>query len=267
MVWCCRLSGAAAAAAAQRLPPNTGMSLVADVAGTTKADDTFWAEKCKTIPGSTALFLVLKMNKITDYFRPIEGATYCEMLQSTTKHQWSADGFAWQTPAHHQTVTQPETNFGGSDVDWPQNNSKGDARWKLSFWGNEGCLNDGCRGGCCSGAYDVYKAANSNEGSGPWGQPFTMSYAIALQPLPPNTGMSLVADVAGTTVANDAFWAVECEKIPDSTVFIVVDMGAVRDFFKPINAETFYCEILQSEEGMQHQWSPDVRIAMGSCLY
>ena len=51
-----------------------------------------------------------------------------------------------------------------------------------------------------------------------------------LQPLPPNTGMSLVAEVAGDTVANDAFWAVQCKTIPSNTVFIVVDMGAVRRY-------------------------------------
>lgn len=63
-----------------------------------------------------------------------------------------------------------------------------------------------------------------------WGQPFTLSYAIALQPLPPNTGMSLVVDVPGTTVANNAFWAEKCKTIPFKTLFIVVDMGAVRGY-------------------------------------
>lgn len=48
-----------------------------------------------------------------------------------------------------------------------------------------------------------------------------------LQPLPPNTEMSLVADVAGTTLANDAFWAVKCQKIPTTARGIAVDMGTV----------------------------------------
>lgn len=48
-----------------------------------------------------------------------------------------------------------------------------------------------------------------------------------LQPLPPNTGMSLVADVPGTTVANDAFWAEKCTTIPSTARGITVDMGAV----------------------------------------
>ena len=48
--------------------------------------------------------------------------------------------------------------------------------------------------------------------------------------LPPNTGMSLVADVAGSTLANDAYWAAQCQTIPFNTLFIVVDMGAVREY-------------------------------------
>lgn len=72
-------------------PANTGMSRVADVAGTTLANDAFWAEPCKTIPSNT-LFIVLDMGAVRDFFKPTEGSTYCEMLQSSTKHQWSADG-------------------------------------------------------------------------------------------------------------------------------------------------------------------------------
>ena len=55
-----------------------------------------------------------------------------------------------------------------------------------------------------------------------------MSYAIQLQPPPANTGMSLVTNVAGTTVADDAYWAEKCKTIPSNTLFIVLDMGAVR---------------------------------------
>lgn len=47
-------------------------------------------------------------------------------------------------------------------------------------------------------------------------------------PLPPNTALVLVADVTGTTVANDAYWAEACETIPDTARGIAVDMGSVR---------------------------------------
>lgn len=65
--------------------------------------------------------------------------------------------------------------------------------------------------------------------------------------------MSLVADVPGTTFANDAFWAEQCKIIPSIALFIVVDMGAVRDFYKPIDGATTFCEMLQAHN--KHQWS------------
>lgn len=61
-----------------------------------------------------------------------------------------------------------------------------------------------------------------------WGQPFTLSYGIKLQPLPPGVTSTLVADVAGTTSADGTFWRKHCGKIPANALFIVVDMGAVR---------------------------------------
>lgn len=89
---------AAAAAAVQPLPQNTGMSLVAKVSGATQADDAFWADKCKTIP-ENALFLVIDVGtSVRDFFKPTAGATMCDMLQSGTKHQWSKDGIVWKTP-------------------------------------------------------------------------------------------------------------------------------------------------------------------------
>ena len=66
-----------------------------------------------------------------------------------------------------------------------------------------------------------------------------MSYAIQLQPPPPNTVMVLVADVAGTTRANDAYWAEKCQSIPQETPFIAVDMGTVRLLFPSLNHELY----------------------------
>lgn len=48
--------------------------------------------------------------------------------------------------------------------------------------------------------------------------------AAELQPLPPNIGMSLAVEVAGTTKATDAFWAEHCQKIPSNAKCIVVEM-------------------------------------------
>ena len=40
--------------------------------------------------------------------------------------------------------------------------------------------------------------------------------------------MVLVADVAGTTKANDAYWADKCTVIPSTAIGIVIYMGTVR---------------------------------------
>ena len=72
---------------------------------------------------------------------------------------------------------------------------------------------------------------------------------------PPNTEMALVANVAGATAANDKYWADQCKSIPANASFLVLDMGAVRDFFRPANASTVYCDMLQAHD--KHQWSPD----------
>ena len=206
----------------QPLPPNTGMTLVADVAGTTVADDAFWAVECQKIPDNTE-FLVLDMGAVRDFFKPIDSATsYCEMLQSNKLHQWSANGVDWFV------VDIWDGANGGSAVFWPSNTSRvGDKRKFLSFWGHDGST----MGGCCSTSSAVTITRPSLPGNGKytwWGQSFTMSYAIQLQPLPANTGMTLVADVAGTTLADDAFWKDKCKTIPSSTQFLVLDMGAVR---------------------------------------
>lgn len=36
-----------------------------------------------------------------DYFAPIDGATYCDMLQSYRDHKWSADGKTWKMPGYY----------------------------------------------------------------------------------------------------------------------------------------------------------------------
>eukprot|EP00729_Bicosta_minor_P032611 gene32611-biopygen9561 len=230
-------------------PPNTGMSLVAAIPGTTVANDAFWAEPCKLIP-STARGITVDMGAVRDFFRPVEGSSFCEMLTSYNKHQWSADGETWVDVDFYSN-----SGFNGGSADWwPRDDGRaGDARRYLSFWGDDGSRT----GGCCSSSTGVERTYPSLPGNGAitwWGQPFTLNYFDDLQPLPPNTGMSLVAAVPGTTVADDAFWAVECQKIPSTARGITVDMGAVRDFFRPVEGSSF-CEMLTSNT--KHQWSAD----------
>ena len=95
------------------------------------------------------------MGSVVDYFKPIEGKTYCEMLQSHKLHQWSSDGKNWVIPLYYST------HIGGSDNYWPA-----DGRSHLSFWGGGGNL-----GGCCHSSF--------SDTSG-WGRAFNIYYGIGI---------------------------------------------------------------------------------------
>jgi len=107
---------------------------------------------CATIPNS-APYIKLVMGSVVDYFRPIEGKTYCDMLNSYSNHQWSKDGKNFVTPTYHTG------RLGGSQRMYPR---AIDGRVYLSFWGGHGA-----RGGCCHNAY--------NSGAA-WHQSFYLYY-------------------------------------------------------------------------------------------
>jgi len=156
----------------QPLPPNTGMSLVVAVPGTTVADDAFWAVECQKIP-SMARGITVDMGAVRDFFRPVEGSSFCEMLTSYNKHQWSADGETWVDVAFYGHSV---LHNGGSAYGWPRDDGRaGDARTHLSFWGDDGSLT----GGCCSSSTAVAHTLPSLPGNGGnthWGQPFSVSF-------------------------------------------------------------------------------------------
>ena len=82
------------------------------------------------------------MGLVIDYYRPIPGKTYCQMLQSGRFHQWSADGLIWETPKY----TGVQEMHGGSKAKFPK-----DGRDYLSFWGST--LGEPNTGGCCVSTY------------------------------------------------------------------------------------------------------------------
>ena len=151
-------------------PPYTETFLVANVAGTTPADDIFWDVHCQVIPSST-LFIIVQMGNVFDFFRPIGDASYCDMLQAHTKHEWSSDGVTWITP-DFDSDSDSDPN-GGSERNWPDEVRDGDARSYLSFWGTD---YKSLTGGCCStstAVYETYPALPENGESKSWGQQCT----------------------------------------------------------------------------------------------
>jgi hypothetical protein len=64
-------------------PLGTKLVLVAFVSKDVQANDDYWRAECKSIPeDGSALFIRLKMGDVEDYFMPVEGASWCEMLTS-----------------------------------------------------------------------------------------------------------------------------------------------------------------------------------------
>jgi hypothetical protein len=230
---------------ASALPPGTAITVFAEVAATDQATDAYWTEKCTLVP-TTALYVVVLMGDVQDYFKPTaKKTTWCQMLTSSTDHQWSNDGSIWRTPTHRDL-----SGFnGGSANDWPLTNVEGDERSQLSAWGHD-TATLGTTGGCCSNSYSTSGTV--------WRQAFKMAYGVplqAVQPPPPFTSVFVFVDADGKTILTDDYWAEQCQQIPAATTYLMLEMGDTRDFLKPIDDATTWCQMLQSHE--KHQWSPN----------
>jgi len=108
------------------------------------------------------------MGQVADYFKPDAGYSYCDMLVSSNKHLWSADGEVWEKPEY----TPHGRHFGGSRWSWPRKTQArhGDSRLYLSHWGGP----NGWLWGCCYDSYD---------GKPSWRRMFSLSYCgIGLKP-------------------------------------------------------------------------------------
>jgi len=133
-----------------------------NVGPTLNAGSTFWREHCKDVP-EDAVFAKMDCDGVVDYFKPTEGYSFCEMLTSVNKHQWSAtgQGDSWTTPTYISG-----TYLGGSNSYWPRRSGReGDDRRYLNFWGNENN-----QGGYCAPSYTSSSVA--------WNNPFTMTFHV-----------------------------------------------------------------------------------------
>jgi hypothetical protein len=188
----------------------------------------------------SALYVRLVMGTVVDYFKPVESSSWCEMLKSNTKHQWSATGVdgSWVTPDY---VGSQPGHLGGSSVDWPLQKVEGDKRRHLSFWSDDVNL-----GGCCSTSTEIYSVGN-------WGVAFTLSFGVIdLPPPPPNTTLTLFAEASATTRHGGAYWDSRCAMVPESALYVRLVMGTVVDYFKPVENSS-WCEMLKSYN--KHEWS------------
>jgi len=126
-----------------------GLVLVVNVKATDRADVSFWNTHCSKIPADAAHVKIV-MGSVVDYYKPITGSTFCQMLTGYKRHQWSPDGENWEIPTYHSSP-----NFlGGSAYGWPK-----DGRKILTIWGHRGYPGHRYnmafrnRGGCCHNSY------------------------------------------------------------------------------------------------------------------
>lgn len=211
--------------------------------GTFMATPEYWQEQCKSIP-SSATFISITIGAITDYFRPEDGSTMCDMLTSSTKHEWSEDGTTWFTPSRAVNAAGQPYALGGSGKDYPATARKGlqDKRIRLPFWGVLPATTS--TGGCCA---EDYQATTES-----WSLPFKMAYCGTPKRLDPVCTPAVA--VAGNTLANQAFWTEECKKVPVTASYVKVVMGDFVDYFRPVATKT-YCDMLTSSDA--HEWSND----------
>ena len=112
------------------------------------------------------------MGSVVDYFRPIEGKTYCEMLQNNNLHQWSRDTSNWITPSF-----SPGHHLGGSSHRFPK--IWQDTRAYVSFWGST--ESQKTVGGCCHSHVGYDDNGNMKTDKSGWGKPFSLYYVDGTQ--------------------------------------------------------------------------------------
>ena len=214
-------------------PPTARIPLVV-VRHDSQAGAAFWKHECARI-SDNATNLVVSAGDVTDLFRPVPGATFCEMRTAGDKHLWSADGHVWYQPLYD---LQNTAWYGGSAIGWLQTVSPRDQRQHLSVWGSNNTTAEYSGGGCCSSSY---ASADINPN-----QAFAIAFTHRYTDL-------LVIDVASDKRANAAFWGDQCKQVPEDAASVRMDCGAVTDYFRPVD-DVSWCAMLTSYEN--HEWSP-----------
>uniref|UniRef100_A0A7S3BTG6 Uncharacterized protein n=1 Tax=Haptolina ericina TaxID=156174 RepID=A0A7S3BTG6_9EUKA len=102
--------------------------------------------------------MMMVIGDFIDYFRPVKGKTFCEMIVSDKYHEWSYDGLQFHSlEAHYH---DGNSHFGGAVGGTPA--KLGDSsRTHVPFWGKK----SSDAGGCCQ--------LSTTDTVG-WGKPFDM---------------------------------------------------------------------------------------------
>lgn len=222
-----------------------------------------WEDNCNGVPLGTE-YMVLTAGTVKDYFKPLDGKDYCEMLTTHNFHLWSNDGVHWHIPAYNTNTAVG----GGSARDWPKNNIAGDARAYLSFWRPPAWANSNTVvGGCCASSTTVYYDKDANTNTFPVSRTtFKLSFMIRRVVARPMKE-TLLLNVTGNddVYGNDMFKKLDNAMAAAFTAqehnpeYVIVRMGAVKDFFKldpdHDGGKHSYQTMFSARD--EHLWSPD----------
>ena len=108
-------------------------------------------------------YLKVEMGDYTDYFKPVDGASWCDMLESNDHHMWSRDGENWVVPPYY-SMHRGGSMHGSAGGPWHRNGwNNGHEEWErlngffdsldervwLPFWGSSDRAGHIQYGGCC----------------------------------------------------------------------------------------------------------------------
>lgn len=226
----------AAVASSQSASDCYNQKAVAYVTSDTTANVEFWLKRCKLIsPGGDihqeVHQIMIEMGDLLDFYMPADGYNWCDMLVARDRHYHSTDGTVFYQPDYYVPSSSSFGPLGGSAA-MPDTGTQ--SRGYLTFWGSESYA-----GGCC-------QSQDSTHTQNTWRQPFTVYSCSRCK--------EFSASPAGGESLGRVHWANACQNIPSSATMIRVTVGAVVDYFQPVQGSSL-CEMLQANN--KHQWSPD----------
>jgi len=224
---------------------------IASIAPKFAAGSIYWAGRCQVIAPDTTMIKVTS-GSVVDYFRPIDGASWCDMMTSDRKHAWfNPTTSTWETAVSPGDTCDGIQGLGGS-CDYTTLATTGAAgpskRKFLLYWGH---LSQ--EGACCADAEPSSRSDDTSDPTveGSWGLKTVVTACSRCQTL---------KVVGGGLQAAAAYWDALCPSstaanaIAGSASMIRISMGSVVDYFKPV-AGADICSMLKSN--IKHQWSPD----------
>lgn len=105
--------------------------------GSQRVTSSVAASWCSSLPTDTT-YISIEMAGLTEYYRPGQGSTVCQMLQTVRQtYEWTNDPTSsWHSLPSYGQANSENNHLGGSAGHWPRGNVSGDNRSYTHFWGH-----------------------------------------------------------------------------------------------------------------------------------